>query len=61
MHYLDPAAVRAAAEAAVDGDHGAFDRLVAQVPRKELRTWLRGFASAMLRIADAREAKASAS
>jgi hypothetical protein len=60
-HYLDPVAVQAAASAAVDGDHEAFNRLVAQVPPRQVKAWLRRFASEMLRIADAREAKASAS
>ncbi|NBO36368.1 hypothetical protein EBU91_02360 [bacterium] len=61
MSYLDPVAVQAAAQAAVDGDHGAFYALWSQVPRGQAKAWLRRFASVMLRIADAREAKASAS
>ncbi len=61
MHYLDRRAIQAAALAAVDGDEEPFERLLAQVPPRQARAWLRRFASAMLRIADAREAKASAS
>jgi len=61
MSYLDPIAVQAAASAAVDGDHEAFNRLWAQVPRGQAKAWLRRFATVMLRIAEAREAKASAS
>ena len=61
MHYLDRASVQAAAEAAVDGDHSAFYALWAQVPPRQAKAWMRRFADAMLRIADARERKASAS